>query len=276
MIVSSALTFGPAGAAVKRWRHLGTEIYGAPMSDTDLEDLFFRVHADLPREAPGSADTTRLLLRLAGRLRPRPRILDVGAGTGPASIVLATDTDGHVTAVDIHEPFLTALMARARDAGVADRVTTVVGRMEELPVAPASVDLLWAEGSAYVIGFDTALATWRPLLSTGGVVVLTEAEWLTPTPASSAREFWDAAYPAMRTTAENVGAAQSAGWDVRATYVLPDSDWDAYYVPLAQRMSELRADGADASLLDVVGEEIRVRAQHGRDYGYTGLSLIHI
>ena len=241
---------------------------------TELSDVFWRAHHDLPREAPGSEATTRLLLRLAGALPDEPAILDVGCGTGPASVLLAQLTGGHVTAVDRHEPFLDALAARARAAAVSDHVTTLAAAMEDLPIAAGSVDLLWAEGSAYIVGFDTALATWRPLLSPAGVLVLTEAEWLTPEPAPGARAFWDAGYPAMRTTAGNVDAAQRAGWYVCATYTLPDSDWDDYYRPLAARIEQLRHDdGVPEDLLDQVGEEIAVRAAHGRDYGYTGYVL---
>lgn len=240
---------------------------------TSLEDAFWRAHADLPREAPGSEATTGLLLRLAGRLPPDPVVVDVGCGTGPASALLARLTGGRVTAVDRHEPYLAAVRRRAADSGVADRVTTLRADMAELPLEPGSVDLLWAEGAAYVVGLDVALAAWRPLLAPGGVVVLTEAEWLTPRPAAGARAFWDAGYPAMRTTAGNVGALQEAGWRVEATYVLPDADWEEYYAPLATRIAQLREAGVPDELLAQVGEEIEVREEHGGDYGYTGYVL---
>lgn len=242
-------------------------------AESDLAAVFWRAHHDLPREAPGSAQTTDLLLRLAGPLNREPTVLDLGCGTGPATVALARHTGGRVTAVDVHEPFLETVVQRAEAAGVADQVTVLAASMAELPIEPGTVDLIWAEGSAYVIGFDAALAAWRPLLAVGGVVVLTEAEWLTPEPAPGARAFWDAGYPAMRTTAGNVAAAQAAGWDVRATYVLPESDWDAYYGPLSDRIAALRADGVSDELLAQVGEEITVRAEHACDYGYTGYVL---
>jgi SAM-dependent methyltransferase len=266
---------------------------------TDLTDAFWLAHTGLPREAPGSAETTGLLLRLAGALpgqpepalpgqpepaqpgqpQPagappgRPRILDIGCGTGPASVLLAQLTGGHVTAVDRHEPFLEAVRARARAAGVDHQIETVAASMEDLPVAAGSVDLLWAEGSAYLMGFDNALAAWRPLLAPGGVLVVTEAEWLTTEPAPAARTFWGEGYPAMRTTAGNVAAIQRAGWTVQAAYLLPGSDWDAYYGPLGDRIEQLRRDGVPGDLLDQVGEEIGIRRRHGGDYSYMGYVL---
>ena len=240
---------------------------------TDLDEVFWRAHQGLPREAPGSDATTRLLLRLTGALPAEPTVLDVGCGTGPASVLLARLTGGRVTAVDLHRPFLDAVDERARAAGMQDRVSTLAASMDALPIDPGSVDLLWAEGSAYIMGTDAALAAWRPLLAPGGAVVLTDAEWLTPDPAPGARAFWDAGYPAMRTTSATIDAAQRAGWTVCATVLLPDSDWDAYYGPLADRIAELRAEGVPVELLDRVGEEIAVRAAHGGDYGYTGYVL---
>jgi SAM-dependent methyltransferase len=237
------------------------------------EQIFWLAHEGLPREAPGSAGTTRTLLRLAEPLRRRPRVLDIGCGTGPASLILAADTGGMVVAVDTHRPFLQRLHAEAAAAGHADRVHPVVGSMRELPLPDAAFDLLWAEGSAYVLGFDAALTAWRRLLAPRGVLVLTEAEWTTAEPDPEARAFWDAGYPDMRSTAGNVRAAQDLGWTVVATYRLPDSDWSAYYDPLAARLDGLRRGGIDPAVLDEVGREIALRRRHGADYGYTGYVL---
>lgn len=241
--------------------------------DPEIVALFHRVHAGLPRQAPGSAATSALLLRLAGNLPESPRVLDIGCGPGSASILLAELTGGTVVGVDTHRPFLDELLERAEAAGVADRVSALEAPMEALPTEAGTFDLIWAEGSAYIMGFDAALAAWRPFLSPGGVLVLTEAEYTTPNPAAGTKAFWEPGYPAMRTTAANVAASQEAGWEVRATYLLPDSDWAEYYDPITERAATLRAEGVDAEVLDMVTEEIGIRERHGNDYGYTGYVL---
>ncbi|WP_211349110.1 class I SAM-dependent methyltransferase [Nocardioides litoris] len=243
------------------------------MSEIDVTEVFRRAHQGLPREAPGSRGTTELLLRLAGDLPGEPDVLDLGCGTGPAAVPLAELTGGRVTGVDLHAGFLDDLRRRAEAAGVGDRVTALPASIDDLPLPDACADLVWAEGSAYVVGFDAALTGWRRLLRPGGVLVLTEAEWLVPDPSPGARAFWDPGYPAMRTTAGNIAAAERLGWTVRATYVLPDSDWAEYYDPLRARLEELRAAGVPDGLVDQVGEEIGVREWHGAEYGYTGYVL---
>ncbi len=236
-------------------------------------EILWLAHTGLPREAPGSDATTRLLFRLAQPLPPQPRVIDIGAGTGPASLLLAAE-GAEVTAIDTHPPYLARLRERADAAGLGSRIRTLQAPMENLPLPDASADLVWAEGSAYIMGFDAALAAWRRLLAPGGALVLTEAEWTTPDPAPAARAFWDAGYPAMRTTDGNVRAALAAGWTVAATYLLPDTDWAAYYDPLAARIAHLRQERpADGAALDEVGHEIEVRHAHGHDYGYTGYVL---
>ena len=112
-----------------------------------LDDGFFAAHQGLPREAPGSVATTQLLFRLADVKTPVPHVLDVGAGTGPATIVLAK-LGARVTAVDTHRPFLDDLLSSAITAGVADSISVDEVTMEALDYPDHRFDLIWAEGSA--------------------------------------------------------------------------------------------------------------------------------
>lgn len=207
-------------------------------------EAFFSLHHGLPRQSPGSDATVRRLLEFAGPLPHRPRVLDLGCGPGRATLLLAAEAGADVTAVDLHQPFLDELRAEADARGLGDRVRTVRADMAELsgPDFPdGSFDLVWAEGSAYLIGFDTALRDWKRLLAPGGSLVVTECAWTTDAPTAEARAFWEQE-TSMRPVAANTEAAVAAGYHALGVLVQPDSDWDAYYVPLAERVA-----GADAS-----------------------------
>lgn len=144
--------------------------------------------------------------------------------------------------------------------------------MGELPCPDGSFDLLWAEGSAYLIGFDTALRGWRRLLAPGGTLVLTHCSWTVGMPSGRARAFWA---DLLRTTAEDTRAARDAGYRVLGTVLLPDSDWDEYYGPLAAH-----ADAADLDrpgMAEAVADtraEIALRRAHGGSTATSATSCV--
>ncbi|MFC4469964.1 GNAT family N-acetyltransferase [Streptomyces xiangluensis] len=243
------------------------------MTDNAEHNTFFTLRHGLPRQSPGSDVTTRHLLSLAGPLPARPRVLDLGCGPGRSALLLAAEAGAEVTAVDLHEPFLAELRAAAEERGLGDAIRTVKGDMGELPWPDGSFDLLWAEGSAYIIGFDSALRTWRRLLAPGGTLVLTHCEWTTDTPSPRARAFWEE-QTELRTTEGNRRAAEAAGYTVLGVHPQPQSDWDEYYSPLGAKADA--ADVAVPGMAEAVAgarAEIAQRREHGGEYGYTGYVL---
>ena len=242
------------------------------MTSSVEQEIFWAIHRDLPREAPGSDEATRQAFAMLPDLPAAPRILDVGCGPGAQTLVLAQASGGLVTAVDTHQPFLDDLARRAAQAGLADRIRPLNASMFDLDFTEP-FDLIWSEGAIYIIGFERGLRDWRKLLKPGGFVAVTELSWLKPDPPAAAVAFWQEAYPEMATIEENLARLTAAGYRDLGHFTLPESGWwDNYYNPMAARIATLRQgyqDNAAAQrALDVEQAEIDLYGRFSAWYGY--------
>lgn len=245
-------------------------------SDSRQRALFFEVHRDLPREGPGDqASTLRALdIALRGRSVEAPlHVADVACGPGMQTLHLASALpQARILAMDLHEPFLHQLSASATAASVHQRVQPVRADMTRLPVRAASLDLVWCEGAAYIMGIADALNAWRPMLRQGGVCAFTEAVWLKADPPQQVRACW-AEYPAMGDIDAVRETVRCGGYELMGDFVLPAAAWwDDYYTPMAARLDVLEArygeDAAAQSVLTACREEIDVCRRFGDWYGY--------
>lgn len=242
------------------------------MEADDLK-LLFELFEGTPRQGPGSVETTRRALRLLPRSERIARVLDLGCGTGGSTLVLAEDTGAHVTAVDLHPPFLATLRARAEERGLAGRITTVAADMANAASLGAGFDLAWAEGSAYSIGFENALRRWRPLLRPGGCLVVTELAWFVAEPAGRARTFFADEYPDMRDEATRLEQARGAGYDLLGSFRLPAGDWHAYYAGLEAPLRDAVSRHGERPIYATTRLEAAVYEACGDDYGYLCLVM---
>lgn len=213
------------------------------MSDLDPFKVFLELQLGLPRNGPGSRASTEAAFAMLPALPEKPEIADLGCGQGASAFELIRLTEGRVTAVDLFEPFLDKLKARAEKEGVSEaRLLPVRGDMEALSFDNESFDLIWSEGAIYLLGFEHGLESWRRFVKPGGFVAVSECTWLTATPSQAARDFWEAAYPSMGTIASNCEAVARAGYELIGTHVLPAEDWwTEYYTPMRARIGEMRA-----------------------------------
>jgi SAM-dependent methyltransferase len=220
--------------------------------------LLFEIHEGLPRQGVGRDEYTRRAYEMLPPLR-EPRILDIGCGSGAPTLELARLSGGQVVGLDVHQPFLDELTRRAQAAGLANRVTARNGSMLSMEFPDEVFDLVWAEGSIFIVGFDRGLEQWRRLIRAGGFLVVHDVAWLRPDPPDELREFWSQAYPDMRDISENLEAIPPRGYEVLGHFPLPeDAWWVEYYVPLEGRLPELRLEHAgDAEALVLLEDSQR-------------------
>ena len=227
---------------------------------------FMRVFSELDRWGPGSEQDT---LKALSTVPFEPQqILEIGCGKGVATTVLATHTSAHIVAVDNDEPALARLRERAREAGLSERIETACHSMQDLPFEEAIFDVIWSEGSAYIMGLANAFEAWRPLLKTGGVLVVSDLVWLTDSPSNDARAFWQEEYPDMSTVSDRVTQATAAGYTLIDTFELSEAAWSEYIGPLAKRAREVASELPDSAALQDLERELEIYRNHLGEFGY--------
>lgn len=238
-----------------------------------LDEMFWTVHSGLKREGPGDEASARHAFAAIHGLPPRPSVLDVGCGPGGQTLTLAALTDGTITAVDNHQPFLDDLAVAAAEQGFAGRIRPLNASMADLPFDGETFDLIWSEGAAYLMGFAEAVAAWRPLLKPGGWLAVSEACWLKPLDQipEDARAYW-AEYPAMTTVDGVLGQVEAAGYRIRDHFILPPQAWWTYYGPIEARVAALReafaGDADRLARLEVHQQEVDGYRRFGALYSY--------
>jgi len=252
------------------------------MDEQERWHYFYEIFdPSLPRLGPGDdTSTLRALETLlaaehggAGAWQEKPiRVLDVGCGTGAQTLQLARHVDGTILAIDNHQPYLDELERRARAEGVAEKIRPCLKDMHTLGEKDGVFDLVWAEGSLFVMGFRAGLEVCLQRLRPGGLAAVSELAWLLPDPPAECRDFFAAEYPTMLDLTATESLIAECGFELIDEFVVPDSAWwDPYYRPLEARLAHFRdtwaADSDKLELVNWVEAEIGIRRKYSDYYG---------
>ena len=195
-------------------------------------NLICEYFSAIDRQGPGSKEATIKALSFVDNLNDKSRIADLGCGTGGQTVVLAQNAPGTVTGIDLFPKFIDLFNENAKKHSLEDRVTGVVGSMDDLPFTEGELDLIWSEGAIYNIGFKKGLSYWKQFIKTGGYLAVTEACWFTPQRPAEINDFWMEAYPEIDTIPAKIAQIQGAGYVPVASFILPETCWtDNFYVP---------------------------------------------
>jgi hypothetical protein len=132
-------------------------------------------------------------------------------------------------------------------------------------------NLVWAEGSAFVMGIPEALRAWRSFLKPGGALGFTELTWLDDGAPDECREFFATEYPQMADVASHLATIEACSYEPVGRFTLPESSWwKPYYGPLAERLAVYDApdDDETQAVLAMIRREIDVYRSFSRWYGY--------
>lgn len=227
---------------------------------------FSRLFDGISRLGPGGSHEVRKAL---AHLPFKPgSLLEIGCGKGISTLELASHLACQIVATDNDDASLDVLRERVKQQGLAAQVTVQSASMTELPFPDASFDVIWAEGCAYIMGFDQALRQWRRLLLDDGVMVVSDLVRLIPESDMKSVDFWKAEYPDMSSKAERSKQIEEAGYDLLDSFEFGDDAWWSYYTPLEERIKQLAPDMFGSQALRDMETEIAIRRNHGNEYGY--------
>jgi len=186
------------------------------------EETILQTYKDLLRE--GLSKYTRKAFHMLPKL-DKPYILDVGCGSGVPAMELARLSNGEIVGSDINQDLLDILARKIEKEGLSDRVKAVKCSIFDMDFSNESFDIIWSEGSIFIIGFEKGLKQWRRFLKPNGFLVV---------------------HDETGNITEKLEQISSCGYELFEHFILgEDTWWIEYYAPLEKRINEIRAKHAD-------------------------------
>lgn len=228
----------------------------------DFEQIF----DGLERLGPGAeGDSFRALNTIPVR---SGELLEIGCGKGATTTALAQHSQFSVIALDNDKFSLRCLEDSLRQQSWSERVSTLCASMTDMPFTEHQFDVIWSEGSAYIMGVQLALKSWKPFIKTKGYLVLSDLVWLTDSPDEEALEFWQQNYPQMETVKRRCEMMEKAGYQVIESFELSQQAWENYLNPLRTKVSQLAAETFSSKALDDLQKELNIHQKYLGQYGY--------
>lgn len=149
----------------------------------------------------------------------KPRILDIGCGSGVPTMELAKLSDGEVIGIDIDQDSLDRLKKKIEKAGLTNRVKAIKCNLLDIQFPDNSFDIIWAEGTLTTLGVEKSLRTWKRLLKSRGFMVIHD----------EIKHFF-----------KHRDKVNRWGYDFIEHFSLPENAWwEEYYKPLEIKLQEL-------------------------------------
>jgi len=212
------------------------------------KNLLFEINIDHFRE--NFNKYTRKAFQLLPELE-KPRILDIGCGSGVATIELAKLSKGEIIGIDIDQSLLDKLNSKIEEKVFSNRMKVLKCSLFEMDFPDESFDIIWSEGSIYIIGFEKGLKEWSRLLKTNGFLVVHDEK---------------------KNISNKLKKIPNCGYKLINYFSLPeDAWWTEYYNPLEKRIKELRKKyGNNPETLKIFKKyqnEIDMVKKNHKDYG---------
>jgi ubiquinone/menaquinone biosynthesis C-methylase UbiE len=149
----------------------------------------------------------------------KPRILDIGCGSGVPTMELAKLSDGEIIGIDIDQDLLDSFSRKIEQEGLTNRVKAIKCSLLDIKFPDNSFDIIWAEGSITTLGVEKSLRGWSRLLKPKGFLVIHD----------EIKHFFEKRH-----------LVASCGYKLIEHFSLPEEAWwEEYYCPLEIRIKKL-------------------------------------
>ena len=229
----------------------------------------------LPRQGPGSDESTARAFSFIPPGARKGTILDIGCGSGMQTLALARLCPHcSIVATDRYQPFLDDLEGKVSKSGLTQKIKIMRVSMDDLPFLDHSFDIVWSEGSAFIMGLIPALTYWKKFLKSDGYLVFSDCAWFTDRPSEESINFWNEVDPGLNNEDDIVSSIRALGYSVVTHFRLPaEAWWEHFYTPLSGKLDLLRekyADNKEAGyILTGLQRQMELFRDHSSEYGYT-------
>jgi ubiquinone/menaquinone biosynthesis C-methylase UbiE len=105
----------------------------------------------------------------------KPRILDIGCGTGMPTLELASLSNGEITGIDIDQGALDQLNLKIKQQGLSNRINVYNRSIYNTKFKDEMFDIIWEEGVIHLLDIKKALTECNRILKLNGFMVSGEA-----------------------------------------------------------------------------------------------------
>jgi len=127
---------------------------------------------------------------------------------------------------------LNRLNKRIQEEGLSNRVFTKNCSLFDIDFPDETFDIIWAEGSIHIVGFERGLKEWRHLLKSGGFLVV---------------------HDGVKEVSNKLNKIPDFGYKLINHFILPDDAWWInYFKPLEQLIKEWRKKAKSTESLSIL------------------------
>ena len=149
-----------------------------------------------------------------------PHILDFGCGSGIPTLELAKLSGGKIIGIDVDQNQLNRFNKRIQDEGLSNRVFAKNCSLLDVDFPDETFDIIWAEGSIHIVGFERGLKECRNLLKPEGFLVV---------------------HDGIKEVSHKLDRVPDFGYKLVNHFMLPDDVWwTDYFEPLERLIKRWR------------------------------------